>query len=80
MNNFEAIKNMSVDEFARFLATIFGQGEIYGELYRSDYMGDETISGKRAFNDVGKAFVGKYKKFLEAECKSDSVLVPNIKY
>ena len=80
MNNFEAIKDMSIDEFARFLATIFGQGEIYGELTRSDYMGDKTISGGRAFNDVGKAFFSKYKKFLEAECKSDSVYVPNIKY
>ena len=81
MNNFEAIKNMSVDEFARFLATIFGQGEMYGETVRSDYRGKITISGDEAFNKgIGRYFEKTYEKFLKSESSDGVVSAPDIKY
>ena len=81
MNNFEAIKNMSVDEFARFLATILGQGEIYGETTCSDYRGRKMISGSDAFNNgIGRWFEKTYKEFLESESPDGVVSAPDIKY
>ena len=81
MTNFDAIKNMSVDEFARFLATVFGQGEIYGETVRSDYRGKRTISGDEAFDDgMGWCFEKTYKKFLKSESPDGAVSAPDIKY
>ena len=80
MTNYEAITKMTPDELALFLGKVFCQGEIYGELFRSDYYGDELITEDSLHEHTVKAHAKNYAKFLEQENDSDIVRVPNIKY
>lgn len=80
MTNYEAIMKMTPDELALFLGKVFCQGEIYGELLRSDYYGNELITEDKLHEQTVKAFAKNYAKFLKQENESDTVRVPNIKY
>ena len=80
MTNYEAIVNMTPDELALFLGKVFCQGEIYGELLRSDYRGRSLISEDRLNEQTVKAHAKDYDKFLKHENKTDTVRVPDIKY
>ena len=80
MTNYEAITKMTPDELALFLGKVFCQGEIYGELFRSDYYDDELITEDSLHEQTVKAHAKKYAKFLKQENKSDTVRVPTIKY
>lgn len=80
MTNYEAIMKMTPDELALFLGKVFCQGEIYGELTRSDYYGDELITEDKLHDPTVKAHAKDYAKFLKRENESDAVRVPNIKY
>lgn len=80
MTNYEAIMKMTPDELALFLGKVFCQGEIYGELLRSDYRGRSLISEDRLHEQTVKAHAKDYDKFLKQENESDTVKVQNIKY
>lgn len=80
MTNYEAIMKMTPDELALFLGKVFCEGEIYGELLRSDYYGNELITEDKLHEHTVKAFAKNYVKFLKHENESDTVRVPNIKY
>ena len=80
MTNYEAIMKMTPDELALFLGKVFCQGEIYGELTRSDYRGRSLISEDRLHKQTVKAHAKDYDKFLKQENEFDTVRVPNIKY
>lgn len=80
MTNYEAIVKMTPDELALFLGKVFCQGEIYGELFRSDYYGDELITEDSLHEQTVKAHAKNYDRFLKQENESDIVRVPDIKY
>jgi hypothetical protein len=80
MTNHEAIMKMTPDELALFLGKVFCQGEIYGELLRSDYYGNELITEDKLHEQTVKSHAKNYVKFLKQENESDIVRVPNIKY
>lgn len=80
MTNYEAIMKMTPDELALFLGKVFCQGEIYGELLRSDYYGKELITEDKLHEPTVKAHAKNYDRFLKQESESGTVRVPNIKY
>lgn len=80
MTNYEAIMKMTPDELALFLGKVFCQGEIYGELLRSDYMGNDFITEDSLHEQTVKAHAKNYDRFLKQENESDTVRVPTIKY
>lgn len=80
MTNYEAIMKMTPDELALFLGKVFCQGEIYGELLRSDYCGNKLITEDNLHVPTVRSHAKDYAKFLEQENESDTVRVPSIKY
>lgn len=80
MTNYESIMKMTPDELALFLGKVFCQGEIYGELFRSDYYGNKLITEDKLHEPTVKAHAKNYAKFLKQKNESDTVKVPNIKY
>ena len=80
MTNYESIMKMTPDELALFLGKVFCQGEIYGELLRSDYRGNKQITEEKLHEQTAKAHAKTYAKFLRQENESNIVKVPDIKY
>lgn len=80
MTNYDAIMKMTPDELALFLGKVFCQGEIYGELLRSDYRCNKLITEDKLHEQTVKAHAKTYTKFLKQKNESDTVKVPNIKY
>lgn len=80
MTNYEAIMKMAPDELALFLGKVFCQGEIYGELLRSDCYKRRVITS----NDLSKAmvtgFTERYLNFLASKYCDGICDVPDIKY
>lgn len=80
MTNYETIMKMTPDELALFLGKVFCQGEIYGELTRSDEPCEELITEDSLHEPTVTAHAKKYDRFLKQENESDTVRVPTIKY
>lgn len=80
MTNYESIMKMTPDELALFLGKVFCQGEIYGELLRSDYRGNKLITEDTLHEQTVKAHAKNYAKFLKQGNESDTVRVPDVKY
>lgn len=85
MTNYEAIMKMTPAQFSYFLAKTFAQGEIYGELTRSDCRKDVKISDKDVSCKSLEYWADYYLNFLASNlsvCSSGEtgVSVPNIKY
>lgn len=59
MTNYEAIMKMTPNELALFLGKVFCQGEIYDELLRLDYYGNEFITEDKLHEQIVKAHAKK---------------------
>lgn len=85
MTNYESIMKMTPEQFSYFLAKTFAQGEIYGELIRSDCRKSVKISDKDVPCKSLKDWADYYLNFLASNFSVDSsdktgVRVPTIKY
>lgn len=84
MTNYDAIMKMTPEQFSCFLAKTFAQGEIYGELIRSDCRKSVKISDKDVPCKPGDDWADYYLNFLASNFSDSSVKkgvkVPTIKY